>query len=304
MESMVPHTLRINVILRGVEPDTMDVGDGALVGSGRAADVRVADTELAPVHIRLSRDGDDVIVIPLAAGVVVDGKAVPVDEVHRAPGCRIDIGHVCIVATPRIASDPQRTESLARELMRELLGLDEDSPPELVVEGGPATGQRRAISLVEPRVIIGRGETATWILLDPDLSRNHAAIERRDEGVRVYDLRSKNGTKVNGRPVGITPPGVLLTDGAILTMGDSRVRFVNPVAAMVADHEAHVEAIARGVPGQITQTTPGSGRAREAVGATGRGAAVLESRSRLAIAIVASIAVVAFVLLVALLASS
>jgi hypothetical protein len=302
--------LKISVSFDG-DVRTAELGTTVLLGSGRASDMRIKEPGVAPLHLRVSQDGDRIIAVALAPGVKVDGRELEVGESIDMTERELEIGTVRVVPATPDEERAQRTESLAREFMRKLLGTDADSPRtpqgEFVVEGGPANGQRRAFSRIDARMIIGRGESATWILLDPDLSRNHAAVERHADGFRIYDMRSKNGTKVNGRPVGIGAPGVPLKDGAIITLGDTRIRFVDPAAAIVAEVEANLAAAARGVPGAITQTTPGHGRALEASAPAAVKAAEhrrLEVGARIAIVLAIAVAFVAAALLVALLLTS
>jgi hypothetical protein len=301
--------LKMTLTRDGAHYMSLDVDGTLLVGSGRAADVQIEAKSLAPLHLRLHRDDRRLIATALAPAVCVEGRELELGESCDVTEKSIDIGALRLVSAT-LDDRPQRTESMARELMRKILGHGADGAyqpqPEFVVEGGPANGQRRAFSKVEERVIIGRGESATWILLDPDLSRNHAAVERHDDGFRIYDMRSKNGTKVNGKPVGIGAPGIALDDGAVITLGDTRIRFVDPAAAMIAEIEANADAAARGIPGAITQTRPGHGRAFDAASASAAGDERGRAHHRALVAIVVSamIATVAAGLLIALLASS
>jgi predicted component of type VI protein secretion system len=48
------------------------------------------------------------------------------------------------------------------------------------------------------RILLGRAPSADLRLDDPRVSRLHARIEMRDDGVYVEDLASRNGTRVNG----------------------------------------------------------------------------------------------------------
>ena len=48
------------------------------------------------------------------------------------------------------------------------------------------------------RILVGRSPTADLRLEDPSVSRLHARIEIREEGVYVEDLGSRNGTMVDG----------------------------------------------------------------------------------------------------------
>jgi pSer/pThr/pTyr-binding forkhead associated (FHA) protein len=51
------------------------------------------------------------------------------------------------------------------------------------------------------RILVGRAPSADLRLDDPRVSRLHARIEMRDDGVFVEDLGSRNGTTVDGRAV-------------------------------------------------------------------------------------------------------
>jgi pSer/pThr/pTyr-binding forkhead associated (FHA) protein len=51
------------------------------------------------------------------------------------------------------------------------------------------------------RVLVGRAPNADLRLDDPQVSRLHARIEMRDDGVYVEDLGSRNGTRVDGAKV-------------------------------------------------------------------------------------------------------
>jgi predicted component of type VI protein secretion system len=74
--------------------------------------------------------------------------------------------------------------------------------------------------------VIGRGDEASWVILDEDLSRTHAEIRRGWDGVTVVDLGSKNGTRVDGKRVGSDP--AVLRDGAAITLGGLVMRFHDP----------------------------------------------------------------------------
>jgi hypothetical protein len=60
------------------------------------------------------------------------------------------------------------------------------------------------------RVVVGRSASADVTLAEPEVSRSHAIVFRKAGAVWVDDLRSANGTRVNGReldgePVAIHP---------------------------------------------------------------------------------------------------
>ena len=69
---------------------------------------------------------------------------------------------------------------------------------------------------------VGRGQGADIRLDDPSVSRLHAELVRRGPYVYVADLGlSRNGTRVNGRPVARR----VLEDGDVLSFGAARCRI-------------------------------------------------------------------------------
>ncbi|HTJ41562.1 MAG TPA: FHA domain-containing protein [Kofleriaceae bacterium] len=214
-------TLRL-VIRRGSgAKHTIDVGPGARIGRDPRADVRIPDEEVAPLACELERTENGWFVRALASD----------DRRPIAPGDELALGGVTIhvLAAPAgAAPSAERTASLARELVRELLAGP--GGPELVVERGPASGKRLRLPPPDARVIVGRGEGATWVLLDPDLSRAHAAIDRSWDGVRVLDLGSKNGTRVAGALVPREGEGAgrAVADGDRIELGATAIRYSDP----------------------------------------------------------------------------
>src|SRR5260370_14232317 len=78
------------------------------------------------------------------------------------------------------------------------------------------------LPLREDVTTIGRGRSVDVHLPDPSVSRLHAEIIRRGPYAYVTDLGlSRNGTRVNGRPVARR----VLEDGDVLTFGAARCRI-------------------------------------------------------------------------------
>jgi FHA domain len=78
------------------------------------------------------------------------------------------------------------------------------------------------ISLRGEVTTVGRGRGVDIRLDDPSVSRLHAELVRRGPYVYVVDLGlSRNGTRVNGRPVGRR----VLDEGDVLSFGAARCRI-------------------------------------------------------------------------------
>src|SRR5690348_880850 len=78
-------------------------------------------------------------------------------------------------------------------------------------------GQRREVPLDRDEITIGRREDNLVHLPDRNVSRRHARLVQRDGTILLEDLRSANGTMVNG--VRISEP-VPLGDGDLVRIGD------------------------------------------------------------------------------------
>jgi pSer/pThr/pTyr-binding forkhead associated (FHA) protein len=79
----------------------------------------------------------------------------------------------------------------------------------------PGTSRALLIPLDGPMTHLGRGLNADLHLDDASVSRRHAIILRTDEGHRILDDRSLNGTWVNGREI----QEAELRDGDVITLG-------------------------------------------------------------------------------------
>jgi DNA-binding NtrC family response regulator len=72
------------------------------------------------------------------------------------------------------------------------------APFELSVSQGPDAGQRIVVDGSQARLLLGSGPVADVRLSDRMVSRRHAAIDVRGDSLRIVDLGSRNGTRVNG----------------------------------------------------------------------------------------------------------
>lgn len=79
----------------------------------------------------------------------------------------------------------------------------------LIVREGESP--RRKWSLNQRQMIIGRGGDSQILIDDRQVSRHHAMIEHSVDGYALKDLGSKNGTFLNGEPIG--SEAQLLKDG-------------------------------------------------------------------------------------------
>jgi class 3 adenylate cyclase len=123
--------------------------------------------------------------------------------------------------------------------------------PELVVLNGVAAGT--VFVLGDVPAVIGRSPEAHLQIGDPWISSMHAMFERRDDGVWVVDLDSRNGTFVGDDRVGESP----VPDGAVVRFGRTDVRF--------AVRQASASEVARVRAAAAREDTPVSAARHEAV---------------------------------------
>jgi adenylate cyclase len=84
-------------------------------------------------------------------------------------------------------------------------------------------------------VVIGRSPECQIVLRDFGISRTHAKVIVGDEGVcRILDLKSKNGTQVNGVPIVEAP----LRDGDRILLGKFELTFSKALESKVVLDEA------------------------------------------------------------------
>jgi len=195
----------------------IDLADETFViGSSPSARIRLPAAAAKPEHVTIDRG-----TWRSAEGSGALGEG----HVFAIGSYRVRIAPAPPGAQP---TPPQRTESLARELVRDLLGAT--GAPTLTVERGPHTGAKRALPPPEATFVIGRGDDAQWIFDDADLSKRHVEIRRTWDGVCVVDLESKNGTRLDGAVL----HEAALADGMLLELGGLALRYRDPAERHIA----------------------------------------------------------------------
>jgi len=89
-----------------------------------------------------------------------------------------------------------------------------------LVRQSPIEEVPREIAFTRDEVLIGRGEECDVVIPHTSISREHARVKKLKPGYVLFDLKSKNGIAVNGRPVVEN----LLKEGMVVRIGD--IEFV------------------------------------------------------------------------------
>jgi pSer/pThr/pTyr-binding forkhead associated (FHA) protein len=106
-----------------------------------------------------------------------------------------------------------------------------DEVPILVAQGGPLNGQRWSL---RKKIIIGRENTCAITIPARQVSRHHASLTPRREGIELEDLGSKNGTHYNGQSL---QDKTLLKDGDVI-----QIALVQSFVFMSSDATLPLEA--------------------------------------------------------------
>ena len=223
----------------------IDLAGDVVIGSGPSCGIRLPAAVCRDAHMRIGHE-----VWTALADAIIDGAAVTAGASGTiGTGVVIEVGTYRIAIGPAppgaLASPPQRTESLARELVRSLLGSG--AAPTLEIVAGPHAGAKRALAPPESTIVIGRGDEATWVIVDAELSRTHAEIKRGWDGAAIVDLDSKRGTRVNGARV--KKREVALHDGDEVALGPIVMRFRDPA-------ERHVRGEVPPPPAVVARPSP------------------------------------------------
>ena len=107
-------------------------------------------------------------------------------------------------------------------------------------------GSARQVNVSGMPFVIGRANNCDLVLDNPLVSREHAVLEAVAESIALRDLRSHNGTYLNGRRI----ESAALRNGDEIRVGDAQIRFLAPGQAI---GDAAVLKLLT-LPGQLTDT--------------------------------------------------
>ena len=191
--------------------------DREIVIGREGADLTIADPQISRRHAVVRPAGDGVLVEDLGStnGTSVSGQRID-GVVTVTSSVTIEIGDSVIDL--ELPEPPAATRVGATALAGDVRVPGAELERTLRVIWGPAAG--RSLT-VDDEIVIGR-EQADLTILDPELSRRHAAIKPVPGGVALEDLGSTNGTYLNGER--ITEP-VTVTTSANLRVGTTEIEI-------------------------------------------------------------------------------
>jgi hypothetical protein len=151
---------------------------------------------------------------------LVDRIQVELTPNERLPRRAIEV--TAIIAEPPGGSRAELNQADLAGHQHPYLGANSTASIRLRFLNGPQHGLEAVLSA--PVTTVGRSPGNDLILDVSDVSRHHARLERDGGELRVVDLGSTNGTRVNGEPVRVAR----LRPGDEISFGTIRARLLNP----------------------------------------------------------------------------
>ena len=194
-----------------VRPDGEAIAlfDGMRIGRADDNDVAIADGRVSRHHARIVADGDGFAIEDSQSsnGTFVDGAQVRARALH--PGASIVVGETVLespwlirATRPWRSGRPRPLRAAGPRPARGPAAARRSTPRSRPGSNwSSTTGRRSTTRRFGRRILVGRAPSADVRIDDPRVSRLHARIEMRDDGVYVEDLGSRNGTLVDGAPV-------------------------------------------------------------------------------------------------------
>ncbi len=205
---------------------TLDLdADPVTIGRSQKCHVVVHDQKASREHCEVrKRDGGFLLVdLKSRNGTSVNGASV--SEWALVAGDRIEIGIAYIRFDPVVAPAP---EGPAAPAPPPLPPPKPTSPPKdrayLLFTEGEKKGEWFVLDVLS--ATIGRGKSNAVSFNDEKLSASHAelVLDVRSGRFHLLDLRSTNGTRVNGQKTSDAE----LASGASIELGAQRIMFVDP----------------------------------------------------------------------------
>ncbi|MBV6450000.1 MAG: hypothetical protein MHPDNHAH_00718 [Anaerolineales bacterium] len=193
------------ILSKSDEPSQEFLLGKALVTLGRSTtnDIVLLDSRVSRNHAQVRCSDGEILVTDLnsANGIRVNDQKV--SEARIKPGDKISISG-CVLEYH--APEPENREEATvinteHELKQTLLqmtvpiSLNDTSLPRLAIHAPDRTWE---LPLVDDSVTIGRASGNQLTLDYPKISREHARVERKGNSFLVRDLKSTNGTFVEG----------------------------------------------------------------------------------------------------------
>jgi pSer/pThr/pTyr-binding forkhead associated (FHA) protein len=219
------------------------VRDEITIGRKEGNTIRLTERNVSRRHARLMKANGRFVIEDLHSynGVRVNGTRIGA-ETQLEPGDQIQIGDYQLalqVDGADASTTPDAQAPLVSDAETAMIAAP-GPPARLVMITPPAPGAE--FVLTPPKVRLGRAEDLDIWVNHRSISREHAEIQKEpDGGLRLIDLGSANGVRVNGNDV----QNALLQPGDVVELGQVRFRFVGAGEhyAFDADRTVQMDAV-------------------------------------------------------------
>lgn len=244
------------------------------IGTGESCDVVVPESA-AEIAAEVVRTQQATMLKRLdGATVSIGGRELPVGERRElGPEVLVRFGdrELVFALTPTSAdvvfANSDEASPAAMDALKKVyaaLGVPEDFPALIVYDEAGQVSSRFDLKPGMQALTIGRLANNDIVLHHKRISKQHVRISSSRGGLTVEDLRSRNGTELNGVPLKGSRP---LKSGDRLSMGPFVVRYVDPKKA--------AENFADNMPDLASRrSSEGRSRSRSASSASDEAAAV------------------------------
>lgn len=200
------------------------VRDEITIGRKEGNTIRLTERNVSRRHARLVKANGSFVLEDLHSynGVKVNGERIGA-ETTLAPGDQVTIGdyQLALQADAAAKTSSEQAAAPAVSDVETALIATPGPPARIVMITPPSPGAE--FPLTSECVRIGRAEDLDVWVNHRSISREHAEIQKEpDGGLRLIDLGSANGVRVNNADV----QNALLTAGDVIELGSVRFRFV------------------------------------------------------------------------------
>ena len=166
------------------------------IGSGAKNHIVINESGIEEIHAKLSKEGEAVYLSDNGSfsGTFVNGSKIG-QHFQLRPGDSIRVGKVELQIIDPKAGGTERPVAAAPRTEWGLMAVT-----------GELKGKRIP---VHGSMVFGRSSSCDIVINDAHMSRRHAEINLKDGIMRLVDLKSSNGTCVNGKNIGeqVLKPG-------------------------------------------------------------------------------------------------
>ncbi|MEM9067026.1 MAG: FHA domain-containing protein [Myxococcota bacterium] len=214
------------------------VRDEITIGRKEGNTIRLTERNVSRRHARLRREAGHYFIEDLNSynGVKINGRRIE-GELQINQGDQVTIGDYVLALQSEATASPQAPAAAPGEPV---------PPARLVMLTPPAPGAEFALTRSGMR--IGRAEDLDVWINHRSISREHAEVQLEGDVIKVLDLGSANGLRLNGEDI----REAALQSGDVLELGQVRFRFVGAGEAYVFEADRTVQMDALTLPEEPT----------------------------------------------------